>query len=455
MAVGGGFGPPVDDPDELAQLASELETAAFEVRATLEAAPAVIREDLAATLSVAERLVTTTRDGGAGGASPQLSLNEAEEVSGERLFAYIEDHCHPLGLGVLEVMDGGYVPVGSQTTIMVAAAVADGTAVDITVHGPEGLVASLTATAADGVAAVPFTPEGVGLHEIVARSHDPNGRAMGLLTATDPNASIGPASAFDRHDTDGNGLFEQLTVDVPVVVDRPLEVRLVAQLSAPEHAFLGGSSTVADVAAGTTTVSLSWGTSGLSEQAVEGPITVRTVLLIDETTDDVLAFADSIGTSPTYDGSSWQTQSRPGRHVVVRLPDGREFHIDVGPGGDSGQSVAAFLSESLAILDPVSEGIPGALDYQGSGYVDAQALIFTPLAQLQDALQDWSFDLYDIDDDLVAEHLAVTASNSGDSWCIDIPQSSDQDVIHHTGECDVPSGVAPVGPPRQPEPDGP
>jgi hypothetical protein len=136
---------------------------------------------------------------------------------------------------------------------------------------------------------------------------------------------------------------------------------------------------------------------------------------------------------------------------VPRLPDvTTPFSVyDDDPGRD----IAAFLTASQRMLDPTGSERPGALDYHDSGEVDIKATIFTPLAQLRDAITDWTFHIYDLEDDLVADYLEVTGPDG--QWCISFPADSHEKHTPRTGACPLPAETTPVPTPTAGNSDGP
>lgn len=135
---------------------------------------------------------------------------------------------------------------------------------------------------------------------------------------------------------------------------------------------------------------------------------------------------------------------------VPRLPDDTPFSIyDDDPGRD----IAAFLTASQRRLDPTGDEQPGALDYHNSGEVDIKATLFTPLAQLRDAITGWTFHIYDLEDDLVADYLEVTSPDG--QWCVSFPAESQGKHTSQTGECPLPAEAPPVPTPTTGSSDGP
>jgi YD repeat-containing protein len=229
----------------------------------------------------------------------------------------------------LDVHGGGYAPVGSETSVTVAASMPDGTPLDLLVTGPDGTsVAQATATVTAGTASISFTPTTIGMHEVTATTTSPDRSAVGFVTALDPSASIGQATAFGRVDSNGDGLYEQLTVDVPTSMDTEREVRLVAQLVDTDGTHLFGGVIRGLVAAGGATVTIPFDASRLYDLGLGGPFTVESVLLLDHATEQVLAWSDTVGTSPTWDASLWQ-------HDRVRIGDSfTDRGIDTDSDGD-------------------------------------------------------------------------------------------------------------------------
>lgn len=207
----------------------------------------------------------------------------------------------------LDVLGGGYAPIGAETTVSVAASMPDGTPVEFLVAGPDGnAAAQTTATVTAGTASISFTPAAVGVHEVTATTSAPDRSAVGFVTALDPSANIGQATAFGRIDSNGDGLYEQLTVDVPVAVDVDRDVRVVARLVGPDGAVLFGGVIRTLVPAGGATVTLPFDANLLYDLGLGGPFTVESAILIDHATEHVLAWSDSVGASPAWDSALWQ-----------------------------------------------------------------------------------------------------------------------------------------------------
>lgn len=104
-------------------------------------------------------------------------------------------------------------------------------------------------------------------------------------------------------------------------------------------------------------------------------------------------------------------------------------------------------------MDPTGSERPGALDYHDSGEVHIKATLFTPLAQLRDAIPDWTFYIYDLEDDLVADYLEVSSPDG--QWCISFPAESHEKHTYQTGTCPLPAETSPVPTPTTGSSDGP
>ncbi len=149
-------------------------------------------------------------------------------------------------------------------------------------------------------------------------------------------------------------------------------------------------------------------------------------------------------------GEDWPWQKEPESTAIAgvpRLPDSVPFAIR-----DRGREVAAYLESSQRLHDPRGREKPGALDYHGSGRIDRKATVFTPLAQLREAMPEWTFTLYDVEGDLVADYLEVDIPDVGQQ-CITFPVDPDVDQFApQTGPCPVPPDLSPVSIPS-PVPD--
>jgi hypothetical protein len=137
---------------------------------------------------------------------------------------------------------------------------------------------------------------------------------------------------------------------------------------------------------------------------------------------------------------------------LPRLPDDTDTPFSIYD-DDPGRDIAAFLTASQRMLDPTGSERPGALDYHDSREVDIKATLFTPLAQLRDAITDWTFQIYDLDDDLVADYLEVTSTDG--RWCISFPAESHEKHTFQTGACPLPAETSPVPTPTAGSSDGP
>lgn len=129
--------------------------------------------------------------------------------------------------------------------------------------------------------------------------------------------------------------------------------------------------------------------------------------------------------------------------------------MDLAPGGDVGRGAARFLASSQSEFDPTGDERPGALDRHGSGEIDPRATVFTHLARLREAMPRWTLELFDVDGDLVADHLQLTAPATGRRWCVDLPEEPAGTYRHTAGPCPVPPDLAPVVTPGPGRRDGP
>lgn len=86
-------------------------------------------------------------------------------------------------------------------------------------------------------------------------------------------------------DTNQNGLFDELVINVPVNITKEATYLLIGELTAPNGTVLGTASTRTQLSPGTSAVQLNFDGKDIFQKGLDGPYTLSSIRLAEETAD--------------------------------------------------------------------------------------------------------------------------------------------------------------------------